>query len=115
MSAHIWNYRPQASPGPGVDLIGFRVEATDGHLGKVAEATHEVGSAYIVVDTGPWILGSLVLLPAGTITQVDEQEQVVRLDRSKDDIRTAPPYDPTTTPGDVAYIEQIQNYYQQPS
>jgi len=115
MSAHIWNYRPQALPGPGVDLTGFRVEATDGHLGRIAQATHEVGSAYIVVDTGPWILGSLVLLPAGTITQVDEQEQVVHLDRSKDDIRTAPPYDPSTTPGDVAYIEQIQNYYEQHS
>ncbi len=115
MSSHIWTYRPQVLPGPQVDLTGFRVEATDGHLGKVAEATHEVGSAYLVVDTGPWILGSLVLLPAGTVTRVDEQQRVVHLDRSKDDIRTAPPYRPGTTPGDVAYIEQVQDYYQQHS
>ena len=115
MSTDIWNYQPQSLPAPGTDLVGFRVEATDGHLGKVAEATHQVGSAYLVVDTGPWILGSRVLLPAGTVTRVDEEERVVHVDRTKDEIRTAPPYNPETTPGDVAYIEQIQEYYQQHS
>jgi hypothetical protein len=115
MSSDIWNYRPQTRPHPEVDLAGFKVEATDGHIGKVTEATHEVGSAYIVVDTGPWILGSQVLLPAGTITRVDQEREIVHVDRSKDEIRTAPPYDPDTTPGDIAYINQVQEHYRRTS
>ena len=42
------------------DVTGFEVEATDGGIGKVDEATNEVGSSYLVVDTGPWIFGKKV-------------------------------------------------------
>ena len=38
------------------------MEATDGSIGKVDEATSEGGSSYIVVDTGPWIFGKKVQL-----------------------------------------------------
>ncbi len=38
-----------------LDLTGFSVEATDGGIGKVDEATYETSRSYIVVDTGPWI------------------------------------------------------------
>ena len=49
------------------DLIGYSVEATDGSIGKIDDATNEVGRSYIVVDTGPWIFGKHVLLPAGVV------------------------------------------------
>ncbi len=52
-------------------MKGFKVEATDGDIGKVDEATYEVGSSYIVVDTGPWIFGRKVVLPAGMIERID--------------------------------------------
>ena len=45
-----------------LDIQGFKVKATDGDIGKIDEATYDVGSAYVVVDTGPWILGRKVLL-----------------------------------------------------
>jgi hypothetical protein len=32
---------------------GFTVEAIDGDIGKVDEATYDVGGSYIVVDTVP--------------------------------------------------------------
>jgi hypothetical protein len=47
-------------------IAGFHVEAVDGHIGSIDEASYEVGGAYLVVDTGPWIFGRKVLLPAGT-------------------------------------------------
>ena len=34
----------------------------DGEIGKIDEATYDVGSAFVVVDTGPWILGRKVLI-----------------------------------------------------
>jgi len=112
MSHDIWSYHPQSNYVPGLSLTGYRVEATDGHIGKVDEETDEVGSAYIVVDTGPWILGTHVLLPAGTITGIDVAQKIVRVDRTKDEIRESPQFDPRTTPGDLAYRGQIQDYYQ---
>ena len=35
------------------DLISFAVEALDGAIGKVDEASNDLGATYIVVDTGP--------------------------------------------------------------
>src|SRR5262245_45227495 len=46
-------------------------------IGKVDEATNDVGSSHVVVDTGPWIFGKKVMLPAGTIVCMDPPEQTV--------------------------------------
>ncbi len=61
----VWAYR-ETTWTQG-DLTGFKVEARDGDIGKIHEATNEVGRASIVVDTGPWIFGKKVLIPAGII------------------------------------------------
>jgi hypothetical protein len=53
------------------DLTGYRVEATDGGIGSIDEPTYDVGSACLVVDSGPWIFGCKVLLPAGTVQRID--------------------------------------------
>ena len=71
--------RPLALPGPGrawperQDLVGYKVEATDGRNRQDgrAPATSAAGGSYLVVDTGPWIFGKKVMLPAGTVNQVD--------------------------------------------
>src|SRR5262245_30710537 len=66
-----WTYRDLDTLGVdmtrGVDLVGLDVEATDGGIGKIDEATYDVGSSYVVVDTGPWIFGKKVMLPAALI------------------------------------------------
>jgi ribosomal 30S subunit maturation factor RimM len=66
----------------GVDLTGFEIEATDGGIGKIDEATYDVGSSYVVVDTGPWIFGKKVMLPAAVIQRVDLDSQTVVVDRT---------------------------------
>src|SRR4051812_26425239 len=43
-------------------IHGFTVQARDGSIGKVDEATREVDSNYIVVHTAPWIFGTKVLV-----------------------------------------------------
>ena len=58
MRTDLWNY-PEGTTTP-LDIQGFKVRATDGEIGKIDEATYDVGSAFIVVDTGPWILGRKV-------------------------------------------------------
>ncbi|MFB7665334.1 PRC-barrel domain-containing protein [Kitasatospora sp. NPDC056138] len=109
----LWSYSPASQYTPGVNLTGFKVEATDGHIGKVDEATEEVGSSYIVVDTGPWIFGKHVLLPAGTIMRVDTTDEKIHVNRTKDQIKHAPEYDKDRHRGDSGYRDQIGQYYGQ--
>lgn len=92
------------------DLSGYDVEATDGGIGSIDEASYEVGSAYIVVDTGPWIFGHKVLLPAGIVEHVDHDERKVYVDRTKNEIKNAPEYDKDTATTDE-YRERVGNYY----
>lgn len=65
MHIDVWTFREYDGPSvETADLVGYAVEAADGSIGKVDRATYEAGSAYVVVDTGPWILGHRVVLPA---------------------------------------------------
>ncbi len=111
MADDIWGYAAAAQYTPGTSLVGYRVEATDGHIGKVHEATDDVGAAYIVVDTGPWIFGRHVVLPAGTITRIVHDDRTVRLGLTKHQINASPPYDPATHQGDPAYRQALGTYY----
>ena len=92
------------------DLIGFSVEALDGSIGKIDEASNEVGAGYIVVDTGPWIFGKKVLLPAGVVDTVDLDDQTVFVQRSKDEIKNAPEFDPDRLYEDD-YRAEFGTYY----
>jgi hypothetical protein len=93
-----------------LDLTGFSVEATDGGIGKVDEATYETSRSYIVVDTGPWIFGKKVLLPAGVVQRVDLDSETVFVNRTKDEIKNAPEFDEMNYRDD-AYRSQVSDYY----
>ena len=92
------------------DLTGFTVEALDGDIGKIDEATNEVGGSYIVVDTGPWIFGKHVLLPAGIIDRVDQESKTVYVTRTKDEIKNSPEWDDTRG-ADETYRSEVGSYY----
>jgi hypothetical protein len=87
-------------------LSGYRVEATDGHIGQIDQASYEVGNAYLVVDTGPWIFGHKVLLPAGTVDRIDRDTRTVYIDRSKEQVKASPEYS-----GSDADREHVGAYY----
>jgi hypothetical protein len=75
------------------DVAGFDVEATDGSIGKVIAASDEPGANYLVVDTGGWLLSKKVVLPAGVVRSIDRDGKKVQVDRSKDEIKSAPEFD----------------------
>ena len=104
-----WRYRDDVSIN-GADLTGYKVEAADGGIGKVDEASHEVRAECLVVDTGPWIFGKKVLLPAGTVNHIDHEERKVYVDRTKDQIKSAPEFDPDRYT-DQVYRDKIGGYY----
>jgi hypothetical protein len=92
------------------DLSGFSVEALDGSIGKVDEASKDVGAGYVVVDTGPWILGKKVMLPAGVIRDVDPDTETVFVNRTKDQIKNAPEFDEDRLRDD-RYRSDLGAYY----
>jgi len=108
MNFEMWTYR---QPAQNVDLTGLKVEAIDGSIGKVDEATYEAGSSYVVVDTGPWILGKKVLLPAGAIQSIDLDNRVVMVDRTKDEIKNGPEFDPDNY-REEPYRKRVGAYYE---
>ena len=102
-----------ATPGidfSSVDLTGFKVEAIDGNIGKVDEATHEADGSFIVVDTGPWIFGKKVMLPAGMIRDIDLDTETIFVNLTKDEIKNAPEFDENAY-RDQNYRNQLGEYY----
>ncbi len=95
---------------PAMDLTGFSVEATDGGIGKVDESTYEAGDSFIVVDTGPWIFGKKVMIPAGLIRDIDPDSETVFVGRSKEEIKNAPEFNEEHH-RDPSYREQLGSYY----
>jgi hypothetical protein len=104
----LWTYRDDALVGNA--LVGLEVVATDGEIGKVDEAAEDAGTSGIVVDTGTWIFGKKVMLPAGVIDRVDLDEEKVYVNRTKDEIKNAPEYDDSKG-ADEDYRAKLGAYY----
>jgi hypothetical protein len=107
-TADLWVFR---EPGfAGVDVVGYAVEASDGSLGKVDEASYDAGAGYLVVDTSSWTnlgFGTRSLVPAGAIERLDHGEQKVFLGLTKEQIKDAPEFQAF----DDAYRERVAGYY----
>jgi hypothetical protein len=108
----IYTYR-DASLGERIspsDVVDFKVEAIDGSIGKVDEHTLDMGGGQLVVDTGPWIFGKKVMLPAGIIRDVDHDDETIFVNRTKDEIKNAPEFDESLVQ-DESYRNELGSYY----
>jgi hypothetical protein len=74
------------------DLGGYAIHASDGEIGRVDKHDLATGVGYLLVATGPWILGRTVLLPASVIERVDHENQAVYVNCTRAAIRSAPEY-----------------------
>jgi len=88
----MWDYRDDVNM-TDAGMVGYDVEATDGSIGKVDEASNDAGSQYLVVDTGFWIFGKKRLIPAGAIVAIDHESEKVAVEMTKDQIKDAPDFD----------------------
>jgi hypothetical protein len=109
----VWTYRDPTRLGADIanaDIVGYGIEAIDGSIGSVDDATYDAGASYVVVDTGPWIFGKKVMLPAGVVRGIDDEEEKVYVNRTKEQIKNAPEYDDTLA-DDEAYRNRLGSYY----
>ncbi len=107
MDTDLWTYNESIERPKTLD--GFDAVALDGDIGKIDEATYDVGASYIVVDTGPWIFGRKVVIPAKAIARLDIPDEKVYLRLKKDQIKDSPEFDKSTDPD--RRREQISAYY----
>lgn len=110
-TTHVWTYRDtfDRDVGDGSALVGYDVDATDGHIGKIDEASTEASRRYLVVDTGFWIFGKKRLIPAGVVASIDHDDRRVAVSMTKDQIKSAPDYEEMSR--DDAYYEGVDTYY----
>ena len=87
----------------------FRI-AFDPNDGGTRFFSNDVGQNYVIVDTGPWIFGKKVMLPAGVIKDVDLDTETVFVNRTRDQIKSAPEFDEDRYRDD-AYRGDVGSYY----
>jgi hypothetical protein len=114
-----WTYRD--ATWLNADITGYTIDALDGEIGKVDKSMHRPDNAFLIVDTGPWIFGEKVMLPAGIVSGVDHNNRRVFVERTKEQIKSAPKFDaalvndPTYRNTLGAYYGEGTGWYQPPS
>lgn len=101
----------QVDRGPRDGRRPHGLEATDGSIGKVDKHSDEVGAACLVVDTGVWIFGKEVLLPASMVISIDPDEHKIFVDRTKEEIKHAPEFVRDKHLGDPDHHDELSAYY----
>jgi hypothetical protein len=104
----IYAYRVDTAVLP--DVRGYDVEALDGSIGKIDEATNEAQSGYLVVDTGFWIFGKKRMIPFGVVRNVDSDSETVQVGMTKDQIKSAPDFDEVRKRNED-YRKEVGDYY----
>ena len=78
------------------DLVGYRIAAEDGEIGKVHDFffDDEIWSVrYMVVDTGHWLPGRKVLLSPSVIKRLDWEAKSFGVALTREKVKTSPDID----------------------
>jgi hypothetical protein len=95
---------------PDIGLLGYRVEALDGSIGEIDQSNALVPADCLLVDAGTWLSTHKVVLPVGAVARVDHDTKTAHVDRTKEQVRQAPEYDPDTFDADD-YRQRLGHYY----
>jgi len=91
-ASSVWSYPADVRVGAR-DLAGYRVEASDGRIGKIDVRHHTSGRAHLVVRTRSWIFRTSRIIPAGAVQRIDHAARKVHLQLTKAQIAAAPRMD----------------------
>lgn len=78
------------------EMIGYRIEATDGEVGHVADMLVDEETwaiQHLVVNAGSWWLGRQVLIAPRSIKEVSWTDTTVSIVLTRQDVKEAPAYD----------------------
>ncbi|MDO8803096.1 MAG: PRC-barrel domain-containing protein [Elusimicrobiota bacterium] len=95
------------------NLIGHKIHATDGELGKVNEfyfGDQTWNIRYMVVETGNWLLGRKVLISPAALKAPDWDSKTFPVALTREQVRTSPDIDTHKTVSRQHEIE-LQKHY----
>jgi Protein of unknown function (DUF2934) len=97
-------------------VVGFHIKAVDGDIGHVQglfvdEETWAI--RYLIVDTSNWWLGHPMMITPDLIKHIDWDGRSVAINLTEQQVKDAPPYDPTV-PLNREHEMAIHQYYGRP-
>ncbi len=84
---------------------GYRVHATDGDLGHVEHFLADDADwdiRYLVIATRNWLPGKHVQLAPYAVTKIETADRSVKLNVTRDQVKSSPAWDPLTMADEVA-------------
>ncbi|RAG80897.1 PRC-barrel domain containing protein [Streptacidiphilus pinicola] len=107
-----WLFHCELEDFPGLgSLTTYTVHAEDGRLGTVLRTVDEPGTGLLLVNTGPWIFGRLLAVPAGLIAEVDRDAETLRVAGTRKHLRRAPEYLADTPDAFADYRTKAADYF----
>lgn len=115
MPEDLWTFGAIAPEGSErIDIEGFNLSTVNGEeIGRVVEASYEPGSSCVVIETGPWLVGRRVLLPARLISNMSPDDETIASELTKDQIKDSPTFDPDL--GDITcqqHRDEVAEYFE---
>jgi hypothetical protein len=98
------------------EIHGYHIAASDGKMGHIDDLLadeEEWVIRFLVVDTKNWWPSKSVLLSPASTFEVDWKERLLHIDRSREEIKDAPEYDPLLAI-DRDKEEEILRFYGMP-
>ncbi len=97
-------------------ISGYHILASDGSIGKAEDFLIDDagwGVRFLVVDTGSWWSGQHTLISPHAVKEISWADREIRLDVSRDQVRTSPPWSPL---GDIdpVYEADLHKHYDWP-
>lgn len=95
------------------EVIDYTLQARDGELGHVDDFLIDDEHwriRYLVIDTGNWLSGKKVLISPAEARQLSWEERRVQIERSREEIRNSPEYDPSELVS-RDYEERLHDYF----
>ena len=104
----LWSF-PDGMIGPDESIKGFRVEASDGHAGKVSWASYAPGESYLVVNLLHHLHEAHHVVPAGAVERISTGEGTVSLRLSRAQVEAAPEHDDPPAPLDHSMVDALES------
>lgn len=95
------------------DLIGRRIEAVDGQVGKVKDIFFDDASwnvRYVVVDTGSWLVSREVLVSPVSIVGIDPGNGAIMTSLTRHQVEASPPV-LSDAPVSRLYEQRLHDHY----
>ncbi|WP_051944136.1 hypothetical protein [Streptacidiphilus rugosus] len=110
-TALLWQAGLQVTPGLGT-LVGHTVRSSDDRrVGTVLRTVDHPEVGLLVVNTGPWIFGRLLAVPAGLISGIDDDAHTVRVSCDRARLKRGPSYRAETPEAFENYRTRAADYF----